>query len=338
MVAPMPNIDFTEALFRQLKAALISLGADQSDFAALNHKGNREAAAFPRVFGEHMEVLERLCCQRDQTPVFAQLAGEMMCRAVIHCPDLRIVLERCCEFSAMIVGSSRCSRLVRQGDLVRFEIVSRYSTRDDAAMLNDLVGLHYHLALLSWLGDRLIEPDGVHLAYPRPDHPSPLLELFDCAVQFDAPCNALLFREPSLLRPVVRYADELESVIDGLPYNFIMKAMGHRRLSAQVRLLMADALRRGRAVPRESLLSRQMGVSVATLRRRLGREGTSYRQLRVSLLRNEAERLMQDQDRSLASIAQRLGFSDDRAFRRAYKRWTGTSPSTSPAYTARQGA
>lgn len=327
----MSGLDLTKAMIAQLTAALASLGAEPSDYARLEQAERQDVAGFARLFGEHMELLERLCCRRDQVPVFAHLAGGMMCRAVIHCLDLRAVLDRSGQFSAMIAGQDRSSRLVRDGDVVRFEIVSRYATQDDAALLSDLIGLQYHLALLSWLGGRMLQPDGVTLAYPRPAGLNPLLGLFHGTIEFDAPRNALLFTEAALARPVVRRADELEAIIDCFPYNVILDAIGDQGLSAQVKRLMGDALRQGHGLPSEGAIGHSFGVSVATLRRKLGREGTNYRQLRALSLCDEAERLMQDRDCPIALIAQRLGFSDDRAFRRAFKNWTGISPSASPA-------
>src|SRR5262249_11955669 len=101
-------------------------------------------------------------------------------------------------------------------------------------------------------------------------------------------------------------------------------------LSAQVKLLMDGALRQKRGLPSETMICRSLGLSEATLRRHLRRQGTSYRHLRASSLREEAVRLMQDPDTTPACVAQRLGFSDDRAFRRAFRSWSGMSPSALP--------
>jgi AraC-like DNA-binding protein len=39
-----------------------------------------------------------------------------------------------------------------------------------------------------------------------------------------------------------------------------------------------------------------------------------------------AQRLLRDQGMTVASAAEQLGFSDARAFRRAFKRWMGQVP------------
>ncbi len=304
-------------------------GAD--DFTAAEREG---PAAFARLFGAHMEKLEHLCCARDRVPLFTPLAGEMMCRAVINCPDLRAVLERSGRFSAIVAGQEHSSKLVEEGNLIRFEFVSRYTTKDDASLLNDIIGLLYHLSLMAWLSGEALEPENIALAYPRPPRSSPLFQIFGGALTFDDPRNALLFSKAALAKPVIRRAEEIDGIIEHLPYNVILAAIGKHGLAMRARSFMTGALRQGRPFPSESAVSRAFTMSPATLRRRLREEGASYRQLRMELLREEAERLMQDRDLTLSSVAQRLGFSDDRAFRRAFKAWTGCSPSALPVRAA----
>jgi AraC-like DNA-binding protein len=73
-------------------------------------------------------------------------------------------------------------------------------------------------------------------------------------------------------------------------------------------------------------LARDLGYSRQTLYRRLKAEGVTYEQLLDALRRRLALRFMRE-GRSVKDAAYRLGFSDPAAFSRAFKRWTGSSPS-----------
>ena len=73
-------------------------------------------------------------------------------------------------------------------------------------------------------------------------------------------------------------------------------------------------------------VARDLGYSRQTLYRRLKAEGTTYEQLLEGLRRRLADRFMRD-GLSVKDAAYRLGFSDPAAFSRAFKRWTGNSPS-----------
>ena len=327
----MDGSDLTEGLLAQLANALACFDSPALTTEELDGPARHDPSAFARLFSDRMDALERLCCARDNAPIFANLAGEMLCHAVISCPDIGSVLERSHRFSIMFVGAERSSRLERLGPLVRFSMASRYATRDDAALLSALIGLHYYLSLLAWLSGQRLDLRGVELVYGRPQRPNRLLELFDAPVQFDQPRNTLLFDAAMLARPVVRTPAELAAILDCFPYNFIIETLDEHGLPSQVKLLLEHALRQGRRLPSAATLADILHMSEATLRRQLRAQGTSYLQLRASSLREAAERLMKDSGASIASVAQRLGFSDDRAFRRAFKGWTGLSPSDSPA-------
>ncbi|WP_299322662.1 AraC family transcriptional regulator [Parasphingopyxis sp.] len=72
-------------------------------------------------------------------------------------------------------------------------------------------------------------------------------------------------------------------------------------------------------------VARHLGMSVASLRRRLEERGATFRDLRAKTLAQEAK-LRLEQGRSVAAIAEELGFSDGRSFARAFRSWTGLSP------------
>jgi AraC-like DNA-binding protein len=55
---------------------------------------------------------------------------------------------------------------------------------------------------------------------------------------------------------------------------------------------------------------------------------TSYSQLLDEVRNQLALSLLNQQDLSNRQLAQRLGYSDEHNFRRAFKRWTGAIPST----------
>ena len=70
-----------------------------------------------------------------------------------------------------------------------------------------------------------------------------------------------------------------------------------------------------------------LGLSRQTLYRRLKAEGTTLEEVLDALRRRLALRYIRDEGVSAKEAAYRLGFSDPAAFSRAFKRWTGQSPS-----------
>lgn len=72
-------------------------------------------------------------------------------------------------------------------------------------------------------------------------------------------------------------------------------------------------------------VAHRLSISVATLRRRLEQEGTSFRELVNHHRMNEAVTLL-DKGFSVARVSDMLDYSDVRAFNRAFKRWKGETP------------
>lgn len=72
-------------------------------------------------------------------------------------------------------------------------------------------------------------------------------------------------------------------------------------------------------------VARALGMSTATLRRRLSEAGSSFRTVSSEVRKRAAESLLAT-GRSLEDVAAELGFSDARSLRRACRAWFGMGP------------
>jgi AraC-like DNA-binding protein len=81
-----------------------------------------------------------------------------------------------------------------------------------------------------------------------------------------------------------------------------------------------------------------MGISVRSLQRALGAEGLTYRRLVNNLRCRKALIALRCADTSLTELALDLGYSDETAFSRAFRRWAGVSPSAYLSDAAEQPA
>ena len=74
-------------------------------------------------------------------------------------------------------------------------------------------------------------------------------------------------------------------------------------------------------------MAADFGMSQRTLQRKLSDIGLSYQQLLDETHHELARRYLDDQGKSVTEITFLLGFSEQSAFTRAFKRWSGMSPS-----------
>ena len=74
-------------------------------------------------------------------------------------------------------------------------------------------------------------------------------------------------------------------------------------------------------------VARALGMSRQTLYRRLKAEGVTFEAILDAKRRSLAIRYLGHERTSVKAAAYKLGFSEPAAFSRAFKRWTGVSPS-----------
>lgn len=166
---------------------------------------------------------------------------------------------------------------------------------------------------------------GLQLRRPSPGGECGHLGYWDAPIRFGAEAYKVSFDYELCFRPLK--VPSPEALSSNAVYQKIVEAVAGRHASYEnlrsISVSVRDALSRG--VVEQSDVAAQMGMSVATLRRRLSEDGTSFRELRREVLNDTAQRLLLT-DRSVADVAEALGFSEFRAFNRAFKDWNGVTP------------
>ena len=207
----------------------------------------------------------------------------------------------------------------------RIDLVARQRLRD-ASVLPFLVEESFSSLLL--LARALVGPgfrlEAVELAYPAPAHAARYGELFDCPVRFDADHSRMRMDARWLAAPVLGHSPVMAAEMRRLlELRQREQATTTRALVVAVERVLERA--GGASLPIEEV-ARALELSVRTLRRRLEDAGTSFREVSDRLRAQAAQRLLHEQGLTVAEAGRQLGFSDARAFRRAFKRWLGQVP------------
>lgn len=156
--------------------------------------------------------------------------------------------------------------------------------------------------------------------------------LFGAPIRFSSPMPALLFDTSVLGAPIMRNHKEYDEFL-----NHGLATIAARRdygvsVADKVRRIMEEGLAGN--WPSAHQVAARLAMSPQTLRRKLGQESTSWSQIRDDLLRDAAIASLAAGTESVAQLSDRLGFSERRAFLRAFRRWTGSTPG---AYRPRRG-
>jgi len=151
---------------------------------------------------------------------------------------------------------------------------------------------------------------------------APFESFFGCPVRFGAARNTMAFGAESLHIPLPQgdsalaqfFAQQLEQ-LGGSD-----EEMALRRVSRAI----CEAFPQG--TPTIDEVARKLGVSGRTLQRRLAEAETSFQEQVELSRRGLAEQLLTRSRHTVGEIAFLTGFSEQSAFSRAFKRWTGSSP------------
>ncbi|MEM7745430.1 MAG: AraC family transcriptional regulator ligand-binding domain-containing protein [Pseudomonadota bacterium] len=166
----------------------------------------------------------------------------------------------------------------------------------------------------------------VELTHPARGPESAYEAFFLCPVRFGAPGNAMVLERDALDRPVRMAEPSMFAFIDQ-HFDILrqqIETLAQRDPLSSLRRAITDCAAAGDY--RAEAVSQRLGLSLRGGQRLAAKHGTTLAQMIEEARRTNAEAFLSDRSMSVQMVASVLGYSDDRAFRRAFKRWTGSSP------------
>jgi AraC-like DNA-binding protein len=164
----------------------------------------------------------------------------------------------------------------------------------------------------------------VELERPCPDNTNPWIRALRGPVQFGARRNAIHIGSDIAQAPLESANPDLAVMNDEIVRRYLAE---NRQASIvdRVHSLLVESLPNGD--PGQQAVADNLHMSLRSLQRRLAEEDTAYQQVLNDTRRELALAHVANARYSLSEIAYLVGFSDSSSFTRAFKRWTGESPS-----------
>lgn len=282
----------------------------------------------PRVtVGEAVEVMRRLWFGNEDKflglgthPVSGDTL-RVLAFALSGAPTLEAGLARVEQFAPVLRGmpvpavSSCAGQTTVSFDLAGFD--QQMSLVADTA----LVVTH---RVINWGTRRRLRLLQVDVPYGRPRGETDHDVIFGAPVRFDAPRAALTFSSDFLAAPLVRRQDEIEQLLADVPTALMSEIDFYTTHAQRVCGMIERCL--GDHLCTADEIAAGFGISRQTLRRRLREEDTSVSDIRDGVLRQAALTSLVRGEETVAALACRLGFSEPSALTRAFRRWTGQSP------------
>jgi AraC-like DNA-binding protein len=177
--------------------------------------------------------------------------------------------------------------------------------------------------LACWLAGETVPMLAARFDTPRPaGYIEEFKYLFPCDPLFGAADRAIVMDAAALAGPVRRGQDELEEMLRTAPLAIMTIPASDTSLSRRVRVILRATMDCDAAG-----VATMVDMDADRLRRALRREGTSLTGIREKVRRDRATRDLARTGLSVEAIAAALGYAEARSFTRAFRAWTGMSPS-----------
>lgn len=172
------------------------------------------------------------------------------------------------------------------------------------------------------LGQAVV-PLRVELRMPEPLDMVPYEAAFGLRPVFGSPRSVVVF-DGQLLDCPLPQADPLTAALcEAQCLELLERRQSSQGTSGRVRdLLLHEPWR----MPGQVEIAAGLHMSVRTLRRRLGEEGTSFRAVVEQTREHLAEELLATAGLTVEQVAMRLGYAEASSFVHAFRRWKGVSP------------
>jgi AraC-like DNA-binding protein len=252
----------------------------------------------------------------------------MMCHAVIHCETLGKALSRYCRFFSLFRHFAAPQLIIADEQaIVRLRSSDTGDLTDEYSGELSLFNCH---RFSSWLVQEHLPVLAFNFRHPVPRHATQYRPMFlGNPVHFDCTETEMVLNRALLELPVTQNELSLTRFLRHPALAMLSQQYNHASWTSRVKRLLRKDLE---DMPELDKVADLLEVHPQTLRRRLGKEGTSFSELKGQMRRDIALHYLGKQGLSIEEIAHRAGFSESSAFIRAFKGWTGVTP-----YTYRKG-
>ena len=180
------------------------------------------------------------------------------------------------------------------------------------------------VTFLRWITGQSPALTTVNFSHAQPADLSEYERIFGCVVHFDQPMVELIFPAHISDLPITQHDPVMREMMDAYAEKLLRELSQSDGLLGEVRGLMVAAMAAG-SVTLDTVAD-QLAITPRTLQRRLSDQAQTFKGLLDEVRKGLALSYIAQPFIDLAELAYLLGFADQTAFQRAFKKWTGTSP------------
>jgi AraC-like DNA-binding protein len=297
-------------------ALLGEAAPDATDSGLLRYPVARWRILLQRAAEHLQDPLLGLHLGQTITPAHFGVMGYVL----LACPNLGAALARTLQYQRLLYDVNPMRSSLQGSDLLLEWGVDqgRPGALVDECAITALLQLTHNAS-----GRRIVATE-VCFVNPAPSDSTPYREWFGCPVRFDQAVTSIRFPQALLALPLRQPDIVLLNVLERQADALLAALPPSDDFEQAVRRCIARLIREGE--PELELVANELHVSPRTLHRRLEAGGVNFRELRENIRHRLAQHYLADPRLQLAEIAQLLGYSEQSAFTRAFRRWCGQTP------------
>ncbi len=287
-----------------------------------------DADPLGRIAAEtYCELLIR-AAERLQDPLLGLHLGQSM--QPTHLGALGYVLLACDNLGACLMRIQRYHRLVHDINPIHHEVQGDQLSmqwgisRGKPGALFDEAGLASIVQFARNVSGQQLMLTLVDFVNPPPVDVRPYSAYFGCPVRFGQPMTRLVMPVSCLSAPLRQPDPTLRQLLEDQVDAVMRQLPQGDDLTETTRRVIAHLAPHG--MPELAQVAQEMRLSPRVFYRRLAQAGVNFRELREATLLQVAELHLSDARLTLAEVAALLGYTEQSAFSRAFKRWRGLSP------------
>jgi len=253
--------------------------------------------------------------------------GSLIGSLVRSCPDLLTACYQAFEFQQLLYNIFTAQvKVLNQKVVVSFYPVQAWKIKspDVVEQVMDYCMIHT-FSVFRVLSGRAILPDEASFAHLGKKDNTIYQQILGEKVSFGQTDNSLLFDLADLHTPVITSNSNLKIQFEALAHQLLLKENGNTHWTRQVlKVLETQPLNKLVTLQEVSSL---LHVTPRSLQRKLSKEGTNFQEIISQVQKQRAIVLLKNMQLSISEIAYMLGYTEPSTFTRAFKSWTGKTPS-----------
>ncbi len=301
--------------------------AEPAPLIRLSVIAQREGEEFISLL-QWLRVLHRIMEETGNPAVGLEIGAQIRPR---HLGVAGYLLAHCANAGEALVRMLHFRELVIYGAEAELSIEGEYGIlkwSDERAPLNQLWADVRSSAAAAFCR----QITGLHdypvarTTYPlsAPADVSPYERFYGGEVQFGGTACSMAFGLDLLSTPLLEPEPSLVEALDEKAHNLLSSLSRQGEIDETLYQATMHAINIGN--PSADAVAEQLNCSRRTLLRRLSRHGKTFQLVRDECRLELARSYLSDPQLRMADIAGLLGYTEQAAFSRAFKRWTGQTP------------